>query len=128
MFAKISILALYVRVFGVNRTFRRTCWVLGGIIVFYCVACTPMFIFECTPGPVRSFAQTEANQCVPVLGLNVAVGAINIATDTALLLLPIPMITRLQMSKGRKLAVLVVFGTGVVYARFSFSQPIIVSD
>lgn len=87
-----------------------------------------MFIFECTPGPVRSFAQTEANQCVPVLGLNVAVGAINIATDTALLLLPIPMITRLQMSKGRKLAVLVVFGTGVVYARFSFSQPIIVSD
>ena len=116
MFAKTSILALYVRVFGVNKAFKRTCWVLSAIIIFYCVACTPMYILDCVPGPVRSFAQTEANQCVPVLGLNVAVGAVNIATDTALLLLPIPMIMKLQMSKGRKFAVLVVFGTGLVYA------------
>lgn len=88
LFAKISILALYVRVFGVNRIFRRTCCMLGGIIVFYCIACMPLFILECIPDPVRSFAQTETNQCVPVLSLSVAVGAINNATDTALLLLP----------------------------------------
>ena len=116
MFAKCSILALYLRVFGINRTFRRVCWVLGAMIFFYCVACTPLFVLTCAPSPVRSLAQVENNQGVPFLGLNVAVGAINIATDTALLLLPIPLITKLQMSKGRKVAVLLVFGTGLVYA------------
>ena len=115
MFAKLSILALYIRIFGVNRTFKRISWALGGIIVFYCIGCTPMFILACIPGGGRSFAQVEAKQCVPLIGLNVAVGAINIATDTALLALPIPMLMKLQMSKGRKFAIFVAFGTGLVY-------------
>ncbi len=119
MFAKLSILALYIRIFGVHRTFEKTAWLVGAIIVFYCIACTPMYILACIPGGARSFAQIQANQCVPYLGLSIAVGAINIATDTVLLVLPVPMLVRLQMSTGRKIAMLFVFGTGLVYAYFS---------
>ena len=115
MFAKLSILTLYILVFGqANRAFRWTCHVVGAVVVTYCVICTPLYIFSCLPSGARSLEQLESGQCVPMAPLNLAIGALNIATDTILIVLPIPPLMRLQIMRRRRIALIGVFGTGIM--------------
>ena len=114
MFVKLSILVLYNRIFGVKPIFKRACQVLGGIVIFYCVAFTPMYLVGCVPGATRTLQQVNAGQCVRTIPLNIAVGALNIATDTTLLILPIWPVMKLQLSRGRLIGLLLVFGTGIM--------------
>lgn len=114
MFAKLSLLTLYTRLFGVNTAFKRSCYILSGLIITYCVACTPMYILGCVPSGARTIAQVDNGECVRTIPLNIAVGALNIATDTALIALPVPMVMRLQIGIGKRLALLGCFATGLV--------------
>ena len=114
MFAKLSVLALYVRLFGINQAFKRVCYILAGVVIFYCVACTPMYILGCVPSGARSIAQVDDGQCVKTIPLNIAVGAINIATDSILIILPVPMLIRLQITTRKRIALTAVFATGLV--------------
>ena len=43
-----------------------------------------------------------------------AIGGFNIGTDLIILLMPVPVILGLQMDRGRKLGLLVIFGTGTL--------------
>ena len=51
---------------------------------------------------------------MPTVPLNLAIGALNIATDSVLMVLPIPPLLKLQMTWRRKIAVMGVFGTGTM--------------
>lgn len=57
----------------------------------------------------------QQGHCVRVIPLNIAVGALNITTDTAMLILPVPILKNLQVSKGRLLVLSAVFATGLLY-------------
>ena len=115
-FAKLSILLLYATIFGqANLVFRRGCQLLGAIIIAYCIICTPLYIFSCLPSGARSLEQFAARQCVNPVPLSIGVGALNIATDTVLIILPLPLLAKLQMTRRKKLALMGVFGTGALY-------------
>ena len=117
MYAKLSILALCIRLFGINQAFKWTCYVTAGIVIFYCLACTPIHILGFLPSGARTFAQIDDGQCVKTIQVNIAIGAIEIATDTVLILLPIPTLLKLELPRGKRVALFVVFATGLMDAR-----------
>lgn len=80
-----------------------------------------MYILGCVPSGARTIAQVDNGECVKTIPLNIAVGALNIATDTALIALPVPMVLRLQIGIGKRLALLGCFATGLVWVSSSFA-------
>lgn len=98
---KLSILFFYLRVFGVDRTVRNiTIFGICFVSVVY-VAFTVTFS-----------VLTSVNDPI-VERLSITQGAVNVATDLFLLILPISSVLKLHMAWGRKIAVLGIFSTGV---------------
>ena len=114
LLAKLSIIALYLRVFSINRPFRHACYFLALAVTLYCFICTPLQLISCLPAGILSMNSLEAGRCIRVLPLNIAIGGLNIATDTILLLMPIPVLRTLQVSKSRLLVLSAVFATGLL--------------
>ncbi|KAL9038760.1 MAG: hypothetical protein Q9180_002937 [Flavoplaca navasiana] len=49
MFAKLSILIFYHRLFGVNVPFRRAVFAVSALVVGYCLSLALATLFQCTP-------------------------------------------------------------------------------
>ena len=110
------VLLLY-NLFGVNRTMRYL--VLLGIIVsaLFCVALTGYNItvqLHCVTA-----ADLQNRVCVNCWIVTIANGAINTLIDIYILILPIAMVLRLQLTPRRKLGVLVIFAIGLLYVQQS---------
>lgn len=114
LFAKCSILLLYLRIFKVNRTFRYVNYSLLAVVVSYCVSLTLATIFACKPLQ-RTWDSSIPGTCpVKIEDVDYAIGGFNIFSDSAILILPIPMVWGLQISTTRLIGLLVVFGTGIL--------------
>ncbi|KAL8993501.1 MAG: hypothetical protein Q9188_007315 [Gyalolechia gomerana] len=102
--AKASILLLYLRVFHPSRTMRIIIHINLWINIIVCLigfgSGMSWFIGSKTTGKVDGRA------------LGLCSGAFNVASDIAILIIPISMVWTLQMSRQRKLAVSAVFATG----------------
>lgn len=110
---KCSMLFLYRRVFGnINRAFSISVYTVGvfniccWFIVFFIFAC------QCTPVAFAWDKTILGGHCIAFNTLCVSTAAISIATDVVILLLPVPMIWSLQLSKLQKLAIIGVFSLG----------------
>ena len=137
-FTKLSILLMYVRVFP-KRAMTRTCYILIAITIIW--SCWAVFssIFTCLP--VSRFwlhAAWDQDRCLPRLTLwQVSSGdsastrnadfphrytnaAINILTDFATALIPLPILSRLDISKRQKIILKCVFAAGLLYVCDSF--------
>ncbi len=113
MFAKISIILLYLRVFGVNRRFRWACYLLGSIVVAYCLLCTMIILIRCTPVSANWNLRTKG-KCVKLIPVLIVIGGFNIATDVTLLVLPVPLIWKLRLPWPKRLGVFAAFATGIL--------------
>lgn len=108
---KISILALYLRVFT-KQGVRLTCYVLIGIIVVNCFAFSFVAIFQCSPIAFVWNKSIPGGKCFNIQALYQASSAPNIATDLVIMVLPIPAIWQLQAPKIRKIGLVLIFLTG----------------
>jgi hypothetical protein len=118
-FAKASIFAMYIRIFGSVTWVRRTCWtaiVLFGIGYWSVVPTCGVSFF---PYLSSSFDKgwdvdleklTRESMVIPGL----VVGTCNLATDLVALAIPIPVILGLRMNWKRKLGYCAIFTTGIV--------------
>lgn len=114
LFAKLSILLLYLRLFKVNRTFRLFDFALMSLVVSYCISLALSILFACEP-LARTWDSSIPGTCpVDILKVDFAIGGFNIFTDTAILILPIPIVWRLQISTTRLIGLMLVFGTGAL--------------
>ncbi|CZR54594.1 uncharacterized protein PAC_04478 [Phialocephala subalpina] len=99
---KASILALYFRVFPAQG-FR----IAASIVTILNVACGLAIIFaiifQCTPIQVAWDRTISGGRCINVNELAYAAGSISVALDIIILLLPLRELSRLQMSKRKKL-------------------------
>ena len=106
-----SLLYLYHRVFFVNRTFTYCLWAVGIFVAAYSITQSFAATFQCMP--------IDSNWTVgkPHYCINVAVGAtivagFNVLTDFAILIMPMPLLYRLQKPLKEKLQIMFMFMLG----------------
>lgn len=125
--AKLSLLLFLYRIFKVDLTFRVLSWIIGLVLVIWTTVSLLLRTFACKPikaSFVLSVQLDPATKCpIKAYDVNNIHGICNIITDFALLLMPLPMVWKLQISGKKKLGVFVVFGTGVLYVFPPMASP-----
>ncbi|PYI31586.1 hypothetical protein BP00DRAFT_456907 [Aspergillus indologenus CBS 114.80] len=110
-FAKISILLLYKRVFPLHREIVAA-WigiVADAVLYTFCVAVAIGSLVQCA-----ELSQLEAPYCRFTSGTMITIqSVINVVTDFYVLLLPIPRLLKLQVSRRRRIGLLVTFMSGL---------------
>ncbi|CAG8908973.1 unnamed protein product [Penicillium egyptiacum] len=122
VWTKLSILLMYYRIFRFPY-FKTWAYIIGIFIILWVVCITFLFIFICVPVQKLWYPQLPG-RCIDQVATWVANAVSTIATDVAILLLPIPQVWKLQLRMSEKIAVLIAFSLGffVVFAsayRFS---------
>ena len=107
---KMSVILLYRRIF-ITRTFKRICWVAMGVVVSWSVAAIMATIFQCIPIKL-SWDKTVIGHCFDKDAFWVAYAVGNVVSDGLVLILPIPMILRLQLKLRDKLMLCAIFSLG----------------
>lgn len=109
-FAKLAILFLYKRLSPV-RWFNYAIYIVMGIIVTYSLALGFALVFPCKP-IAKNWNPFMEGKCIDKAAIYLANAAINAATDVIMLLLPIPMIVKLHVSRFQKLGLFILFAFG----------------
>ncbi|KAH7408821.1 hypothetical protein DE146DRAFT_388802 [Phaeosphaeria sp. MPI-PUGE-AT-0046c] len=109
-FNKMAFLALFYRVFPMKK-FRMICMILGGISVGWTVSYLFVCIFQCNPIH-RVYDRTIPGTCINFVAHRWSNAVLNLVTDIAIFILPIPVILRLNMSIGSKIGLVVLFSMG----------------
>lgn len=120
---KISALAFYARIFKQSPTFRKVLWLVGCLATawFICTFTVPWF--NCTPVR-KTLDPFGPGVCFDRMRWYLGSAFINPAFDLLTLLLPMPVIWRLQMTRRKKISVTIVFVLGYWYV--CWSLPLIV--
>lgn len=110
---KLSILLLFLRIFVPNGrgTTYYVIHVLIWLNLFFYIANVPIEIWPCIPRK-KLWTPSLPGHCLNNERVFVAGGAINVVSDFAILLLPVVLISRLQMPMKKKIGVSAIFATG----------------
>ena len=124
--AKLSILSLCYRIFRSNLWFRRTCYILFVMIAGYGFGSFLTALFRCHPvGAAWSSPALGNASCLSIVKIQVVVGWINITTDVALMVLPMPVLWSLNMPWQKKAGVVIVFATGAAVVGVSVARQLV---
>ncbi|KAF2004139.1 hypothetical protein P154DRAFT_560937 [Amniculicola lignicola CBS 123094] len=110
-FARLSVICLYFRIFGLYKTFTRALWINGVFTVIWGITCVFLLIFRCTPIE-HAWNVLKPGTCIDINLLLVILESLNLTMDISLLLLPIMRIRTLQLSIRDRLGLCIVFLTG----------------
>ncbi|KAI1452424.1 integral membrane protein [Annulohypoxylon moriforme] len=108
---KASVILLYLRIF-LQRWFKISCYVLLSIILGYMVATFASSIWQCTP-IARAWDKSIPGTCIGVTANWYANAGFSIATDIAILVLPMQPIYRSNLPTKQKWALIIVFALGI---------------
>lgn len=111
---KLSILATYLRIFT-RKPHRITCYVLGGIIICAAFAGVVTSLASCRPFSARWNLELFVSNCIDAPRYWQGMSVPNITTDLVMLVLPLPVVWRLQIPKRQKLALTGIFILGSLY-------------
>lgn len=111
MFAKIAVLLCYLRITP-QASFRLAVYIMIGVVVAYNIALMAALIFSCRPIAKSWDATITYGSCINRPAVYLANGILNIVTDFAILLLPLPMIKNLQMPTRQKVLLAAFFAVG----------------
>ncbi|KAG7416557.1 Satratoxin biosynthesis SC1 cluster protein 4 [Fusarium oxysporum f. sp. raphani] len=108
--AKGSLLAFYARVFT-SRKFRLWTWITVGFLVGHGAIFLGLVIFQCRP--IASIWDRNLEpKCINLPALGYAGAITSIVEDIVILILPIPELLKLQLNRGKKIALLLMFSIG----------------
>ncbi|KAF1348155.1 hypothetical protein BDV97DRAFT_298975 [Delphinella strobiligena] len=110
---KLSYMTFYCRVFRIRADFMRWAYGLIAVIISWWIGNTLQALLICRPF-VKSWIPTTPGQCGNSILAYAMVAIFNIATDVAMLLLPMPYIGSLQMQKKKKYVLILMFGVGLL--------------
>ncbi|KAG4438098.1 hypothetical protein IFR05_006419 [Cadophora sp. M221] len=122
---KCSILCFYLRLFPGNR-FRAACFGMLAVTLATGLGFLLITIFQCKP--IRGvFDKSISSSCLDVNALTYASGAMSIAIDFTILLMPIPQLLALRIPKRQRNSLLFLFSFGLIASVISiFRLPFIV--
>lgn len=95
-FAKISMLFLYRRIFP-SRRFNILLYVVGAVILAWWFAGTLAIIFVCHPVQYFWDKTIPGGHCGSETGILYGIAGPNVVTDVVVLVLPLPILWKLQM-------------------------------
>lgn len=110
--SKASILLLYIRLFGTADWFRYLCLGMLGCVGTYCIVSVIATIFQCTP-VIRAIDKSIPGTCIDLARFWFANAGFAISTDIIILLLPVPLVCKLKISRQQKLALIAIFAVGI---------------
>ncbi|KAI9728409.1 MAG: hypothetical protein M1828_003809 [Chrysothrix sp. TS-e1954] len=114
MLSRISVLALYLRIFT-GRKVRTAVWCIVAFLLATWISFGLVCLFACKP--VSFFwnkAMDPPGTCVDLNAVYRALTPPNLAGDLAILLVPIPTIWRLKASRLRKLGLTLLFSVAII--------------
>lgn len=109
---KASILLLYLRLFNIVRWIKWACWGLLACVIIYCISSMISTIFQCSPVS-KAFNKTLPGTCIDLAKFWFANAGFSIATDVIILLLPMPLVYKLEVPRAQKVALMAVFAIGI---------------
>ncbi len=112
---KVSILAFYLRVFGISRWFRISCFAVMGIVVAWTISSVMASILQCSPVKF-AYDRRGHGTCIDLGKFWYANAGYNITTDLIIIIMPILVIRTLQLPKRTKIALCGIFALGTLYA------------
>lgn len=102
---KISVVFLYLRLFEREPKFRLAAYVTIGVIATTLIILSSLFIFTCRPVTFFWNRDIPGGTCLDIKGLAFASGAMSIVQDMVILVLPLPVILKLNMDRKKKLGI-----------------------
>ncbi|KAG9231133.1 hypothetical protein BJ875DRAFT_129502 [Amylocarpus encephaloides] len=116
VWTKLSLLMMYYRIFRFPY-FKKWAYIIGAFVIAWVICVTFLFIFICVPVQKLWYPQLPG-RCIDQVGTWIANAISTIVSDLATLILPIPQVWKLQLSKPEKIALTAAFGLGffVIFA------------
>ena len=132
---KASILLFYLRLFGTPGTrpvLRKLLYTTQVLVVVWLIASIIPGIFRCHPiddmwNPLIFSGPDVRDHCIDENAYYVSTSVFNVALDFWILVLPLSIVWRLQLSRGRKAGLIAIFLLGVLYViwrHLVFAMPV----
>ena len=116
--AKLAILIFLYRIFQVSPKFRYTSWAVGAIMTVWAIVSVLLVCFSCKPLAASfnfKLRVAPTTVCKPEsYDVENIFGFCNILADFMLLLMPMPLLWTLHMTRAKKIGVSIVFANGAV--------------
>jgi len=114
MATKTSILVFYLRLAkNTQKILRLASWGVLCIVNLAGTILTFMNIFQCHPITAAWDARVRPERCIPLLTEFICSAPVNVATDLAIMALPIPVITGMHLPPRQKTILVITFALGV---------------
>lgn len=110
---KLSILYLYVRLFGVRKNFKILCYVQMALVLVGAVVSEFLFLFQCAPIHAAWAVDRTGASCFQFSRLFLGVNIVNVTMDVWILCTPIYPIWKLKLSVRKRILVSSVMAVGV---------------
>ncbi|KLU92881.1 hypothetical protein MAPG_11826 [Magnaporthiopsis poae ATCC 64411] len=128
---KLSILYSFLRIFELNTRLRKVLYIIGAVVTGHTIATIFATIFECTPVSTTwevsvSIPLKGSGHCIDMTAFVRASTAINIVTDFAVCLAPIPSFWKIQVSIRQRVGLIVLFLLGICACFSSIYRLVIV--
>jgi len=122
--AKTSLLALYMRIFGIQRWVRIHIWVLAGVIWAWAASTILESFLICRPFAFNWDTSIPGGVCGNRNAAFIAAGALSMMTDVLVIVVPLPSIWALNMTLPRKLSLCLIFCLGFFVSALSIIRMI----
>lgn len=131
MTAKSSILIFFLSLTHGRKTVHIANYLILLVVAVAGTALTLHQVFHCHPISAGFRFETEIGHCIGIFPSFLASSPYNIVTDMAILLIPIPQLTRMNLPFRQKLIVVITFGVAIVVivvdiARIGFLEHIVI--
>lgn len=106
---KSSILCLYIRLFRIKASFRKTCYVFLVFVVAWGISIVLVTIFQCSPVRAAWDKRIDDAHCFNLRAFLIGNNVPNILADICIILLPMPLIWKLELSWPRRVGICAIF-------------------
>ncbi|KAM0356887.1 hypothetical protein ACHAP4_006593 [Fusarium culmorum] len=111
MMVKLALIQMYLRIFP-SRRFKLVSAIIAATVVAWWIAICAVCIFQCRPIRRAWMPWLTEGTCIDLKASFIGNAIPNIATDIAILCLPVRQILKLQVNVAQKLSLLVIFLLG----------------
>lgn len=108
---KTSVLLMYLRVFP-SKNFRICAFVLQAVVAAWAIAICFVAIFQCSPIQKAWLGPLVEGHCIEIGASFIGNAVPNIATDIAIVCLPVIQVWKLQMNLTQRLSICFIFLLG----------------
>ena len=112
-FIKISILLLYFRLFQVHGAIKWIVWSSIIYVALYTIVGDLVTIFACKPLNTL-WDGLQYGKCLNTSAVGIALATLQISADVIILAIPVPIVLGLQAPLKQRLAVMSIFGAGIL--------------